>query len=144
MLRIRSLLSRQALLAAGLAILTVSCMSVPASRVTTVHQRKDVPLGLCGYMGRVAADTGVDASQAELELRQQAGRRGANRVLLIADRGAIQGKAYLCHTRKLEPPEAGGPAYFGTDNGTSGPYGPNVPVIEYAPKEGQNPQQKPN
>jgi hypothetical protein len=143
MLRIRCLLSTQALLAAVLALLTASCMSVPPSRVSTVRERKDVPLGLCGYMGRVVADTAVDASRAELELRQQAGRLGANTVLLIADRGAIQGKAYLCHPRK-SPPQTVGTTYFGTGNGTDGPYGPNVPVIEYAPKEGPNSVQKPN
>jgi hypothetical protein len=102
-LRIRCPLSTQAFLAAGLALLTASCASVPPSRVSTVRERKDVPLGLCGYMGRVAADDAADASQAELELRQQAGRRGANTVLLIADRGAIQEKAYLCHPQKSLP-----------------------------------------
>jgi hypothetical protein len=109
-----------------------------------VRERKDVPLGLCGYMGRVAADT-ADASQAELELRQQAGRRGANTVLLIAGRGAIEGKAYLCHPRSAwsasQPLE---PHTFGTPNGMDGIYGPVVPVIENSPKEGQNPVQKPN
>jgi hypothetical protein len=83
-------------------------------------------------MGRVVADTAVDASQAELELRQQAGRRGANTVLLIAGEGAIQGKAYRCHPR-MSPPQTAGTTYFGTSNGTSGPYGPNVPVVEYTP-----------
>ena len=111
--------------------------------MTTVRERKDVPLGLCGYMGRVAADAAVDAAQAELELREQAGRRGANTVLLIADQGAIQGKAYLCHPRRSLL-QAEGTTYFGSGNGTDGPYGPNVPVPLLAPMEGPNPVQKPN
>jgi len=141
MLRIRCLPSTQALLAGGLALLTVSCMSVPVSRVSTVRQRKDVPLALCGYMGRVAVDRAADAAQAELELRQQAGRRGANTVL-IADQGAIQGKAYLCHPRNSLLRGAGD--NFGSGNGTDGPYGPNVAVPTLAPMEGPNPVQKPN
>jgi hypothetical protein len=76
-------------------------------------------------MGRVVADTGDDASQAEMELRQQAGRRGANTVLLIADaKGTIYGKAYFCHTQSSG---MGGPLAYG------GTYGPNVPVIQYYP-----------
>jgi chitodextrinase len=97
-------------------------------------------------MGRVGADNAADTAQAELELREQAGRRGANTVLLVADQGAIQGKAYLCHPRKStwtasQPLE---PHTFGTAKGTHGIYGPVVPVIEYSPKEGPNPVQKPN
>jgi hypothetical protein len=84
-------------------------------------------------MGRVSADNAADATQAEFELRQQAGRRGANTVLLIAGRGAIQGKAYLCHPQK-SPPQTVGTTSFGTGIGTDGPYGPSVPVIEYSPK----------
>ena len=124
MLRIRCLLSKQAVLAAGFALLTASCASVFPSQVRTVRQRKDVPPGLCGYMGRVVADTADDASLAEMELRQQAGRRGANTVLLIADpKGTIHGKAYFCH------PQSSGmwPLAYG------GTYGPNVPVIQYYP-----------
>jgi len=116
--------AKAVVLAAGLGLVTASCASVSPSQVRTVRDRKDVPLGLCGYIGRVAADTANDASQAELELREQAARRGANTVLLIAGQGAMRGKAYVCHTLRSG---AGGPLAYGLI------YSQNVPVVEYTP-----------
>lgn len=114
-------------IATSLLLLAASCASVPASRVRTVRERKDVPMGSCGYMGRVTADAAAETPQADLELRTQAGKLGANTVLVLAGRpGPVRGKAYFCQPRSLDPSRSA----FATGNGTDGTYGPNVAPVE--------------
>ena len=84
-------------------------------------------MGWCGYMGRVAADDATGASPADLQLRTQAGKLGANTVLVLASGGGpIRGKAYFCQPRSLDTSRSA----FATGNGTDGTYGPNVAPVE--------------
>src|SRR5450755_54329 len=100
---IRRRRSIPAVFATSLLLLAASCATVPASRVRAVRESKDVPLGSCGYMGRVAADAAAGTSQADLELRTKAGKLGANTVLVLTGgQGPIRGKAYFCQPRSLD------------------------------------------
>lgn len=108
-----------------------SCASVPASQVRTVRDSEDVrigPLEMCGYMGTVETATSDDVEKARQELRERAGRRGANTLVISSNPGLLHGKAYLCPAPGLN----GSRLAANWERGTAS-YGPDVPQVQRYP-----------
>jgi hypothetical protein len=100
-----------------------SCATVPASRVRTVREADRTrvgPLQECGYVGRVETAATGDTDSALERLREQAGRRGANTVVVSSSATLLRGRAFLC------PASRDGSL---TDGGR-GSYGPDVPSVK--------------
>jgi hypothetical protein len=112
-------------------LLASSCASVPASQVRVVRHSEDVrigPLEMCGYMGTVETAMSDDVEKARQELRESAGRRGANTVVISPNPGLLHGKAYLCPA----PGPNRSSLAANWERGTAS-YGPDVPQVQRYP-----------
>ncbi len=112
------------LAAALVTFLTTSCASVPAAEVRIVRGADSTqvgPLQSCGYVGKIETAGTSDVEKNIQRLREIAGRKGANTLVLYSEPEALHGTAFLCPGPRL----ASAP-----DIGT---YGPDVPAVQRYP-----------